>query len=393
MARAARRRRLTRTGFWPPDDVVRAEAKGADVRSLASKLADLKEENAFAAATGAAAGRAGRKGTHWRPRTAARRRTTRSFRKSASSAAASAGRRDFCFSTAAPAAARSGDAVANAQPESAVSRPSKASKASKDTFNYTGGNENTSPPARLCRRLQQAIDSLKKVRPVDVRGPDVRRETASSRCSWRRLGTWRRARSSRTSSRRSRRASRKRRRRFWSRRTTTRAPRSPNNARRSRSSPIACRRSWRRKTEPADAPQPGGGADQGNQRVHGAEHVGVPEGNHACSGPSCRPRRRSGCGASRGSSGGGGGGAGRRRAGRARPKNLRASKAGLARGSRGRGDEPVVRRAEKRRGATRGAARARAPARQVGERRDLTGRVVRAIGVATSLSVSTRRGS
>ena len=134
------------------------------------------------------------------------------------------------------------------------------------------------------------------------------------------------------------------------------------------------------KPEPADALGDGGGADQGNQRVHGAEHVGVPEGNHAAqvhhtghgAGAAAEPARD------------------RRRRRRRRRDGRRASKKSSRvqsrprRGSRGRGDEPVVRRAEKRRGATRGAARERTGGGQVGERRDLTGRVVRAIGVVTS---------
>ena len=81
--------------------------------------------------------------------------------------------------------------------------------------------------------------------------------------------------------------------------------------------------------------------------------------------------------------GGGGGGGGE--TGGEHPKNLRASKAGLdAVRAVGGMNRSFDARAEKRRGATRGAARERTGGGQVGERRDLTGRVVRAIGVVTS---------
>ena len=194
-----------------------------DVWSLASKLADLKEENAKLQQ--ALAGRAGRKGTpgaRERRRGGGRRVLSGKARRRRRRAQRRNGAILF-FDGGAPRGAETPLPSRTAQTPPRFRDPRKPRKPRR-TRSTTPAATRTRDFARRMQRLQQAIDSLKKVRPTHVRGGCAPRRTASSRCSWRRLGTWtRRARSSRTSSRRSRRASRKRRRRFWSRRNNARA--------------------------------------------------------------------------------------------------------------------------------------------------------------------------
>jgi len=150
-----------------------AEAKGADVRNLASKLADLKEENAklqqalrLAALDGRgplapANGRAldgDERGVHER-----------------------GGEGEVLFYNE---GARTGETSNATGGEAGKPREedfdsfrrvsSQTERFPRDTFNFTGGNEN----ARLRQenaRLQQALDSLKRVRPTTSE-EDVRRE-------------------------------------------------------------------------------------------------------------------------------------------------------------------------------------------------------------------------
>ena len=164
-----------------------AEAKGADVRSLASKLADLKEENAKLQQALRLAALDGR--GPLAPANGGEEEDDAFFQEKRDGGGGE--RRDengavLFFDGGAPRGAENAAPVANSADPSAVSRPSKASKASKDTFNYTGGNENARLRAENAR-LQQAIDSLKKVRPTTSE-EDVRRENGKLKVQLAALG-------------------------------------------------------------------------------------------------------------------------------------------------------------------------------------------------------------
>ena len=166
-----------------------AEAKGADVRSLASKLADLKEENAKLQQALRLAALDGR--GPLAPANGGEEENDAFFHEKRDGEEREE-RRDengavLFFDGGAPRGAENAAPLANSADPSAVSRLSKASKAaSKDTFNYTGGNENARLRAENAR-LQQAIDSLKKVRPTTSE-EDVRRENGKLKVQLAALG-------------------------------------------------------------------------------------------------------------------------------------------------------------------------------------------------------------
>ena len=164
-----------------------AEAKGADVRSLASKLADLKEENAKLQQALRLAALDGR--GPLAPANGGEEENEAFFHEKRDGDGEE--RRDengavLFFDGGAPRGAENAAPLASSADPSAVSRLSKASKASKDTFNYTGGNENARLRAENAR-LQQAIDSLKKVRPTTSE-EDVRRENGKLKVQLAALG-------------------------------------------------------------------------------------------------------------------------------------------------------------------------------------------------------------
>ena len=152
-----------------------AEAKGADVRNLASKLADLKEENAklqqalrLAALDGRGPLAPAAEGEE----------EEETFARGGGVERDENGEVLF-FDGGAPRGAEGALPVANVSKVSKVSKP-------QDTFGYTGGNENARLRAENAR-LQQAIDSLKKVRPTTSE-EDVRRENGKLKVQLAALG-------------------------------------------------------------------------------------------------------------------------------------------------------------------------------------------------------------
>ena len=163
-----------------------AEAKGADVRSLASKLADLKEENAKLQQALRLAALDGR--GPLAPATGGGEEEEDVF---ARGGGGGGGTRDengdvLFFDGGAPRGAEGAAAVPSGEDPASLKPVSKASKP-HDTFNYAGGrNENARLRAENAR-LQQAIDSLKKVRPTTSE-EDVRRENGKLKVQLAALG-------------------------------------------------------------------------------------------------------------------------------------------------------------------------------------------------------------
>ena len=156
-----------------------AEAKGADVRSLASKLADLKEENAklqqalrLAALDGRGPLAPAAEGEE----------EEETFARGGGVERDENGEVLF-FDGGVSRGAEGALPVSNGK--DLASRVSKVSKP-QDTFGYTGGNENARLRAENAR-LQQAIDSLKKVRPTTSE-EDVRRENGKLKVQLAALG-------------------------------------------------------------------------------------------------------------------------------------------------------------------------------------------------------------
>ena len=346
-----------------------AEAKGADVRSLASKLADLKEENAKLQQALRLAALDGR--GPLAPANGGEEEDDAFFQEKRDGGGGE--RRDengaiLFFDGGAPRGAENAAPVANSADPSAVSRPSKASKASKDTFNYTGGNENARLRAENAR-LQQAIDSLKKVRPTTSE-EDVRRENGKLKVQLAALGNMdkTRAQLAHELAEIKTRLSEKEKEILESKNHNARAAFTEQRAAikeftdRVQAELEKENRNLQTRSAMAEEQIKEINAYMAQSTLAYQKEIMRLRSIIQATAPE-RLRSPRGIG---GGGGGGGGGADGRRA----SKKSSRVQSRPRRGSRGRGDEPVVRRAEKRRGATRGAARERTGGGQVGERRD-----------------------